>query len=330
MEKENHAVFLERSSQAVRGTSSNQEVMFSATRVSGKISISYILHGKEFRFVYKSISFKKKKLNSIQLIPDSIEQNKKTTDDENILTLLYKELEQDINQLYTLEGGILSSLDLLINMVPMDEPFDKIDLHGARKKGLIQPQAITGICGQLGKVRTGTFDGDDGTVYTHQRTVGDPADECFGRCGAVCIQAAQIKKRQYTHECFVHDLCAEFFGQNLGNCLNEFTAAADGYINAPNCAFRVIGKWELAFDWYCNGVDAVVTLTLYSNHRFGSSKGYEGMWELNGNKIIRTYDGGTKYTGTIAATNMKTKGTMIGVKGETGCFTDTYLTTSIK
>lgn len=212
----------------------------------------------------------------------------------------------------------------------MDEPFDTIDLHGAREKGLIQPQVITGICDQRGEVRTGTFDGDDGRVYTHQRTVGYPADECFGRCGAVCIQSAQIRKRQYTHECFVHDLCAEFFGQNLGNCLNEFTAAVDGYSNARNCTFRVIGKWKLDYDWGCNGVDDIVTLTLNSNHRFVSSGGYQGMWELNGNKIIRTYDIGTKYTGTIAATNMKTKGTMIAFNGMTGCFTDTYLTTSIK
>lgn len=304
--------------------------MFSATKVSGKIHISYVLNGKEFLFVYEFISFKEKKLNSIQLIPDSIEQNKKTQDDDAILTLLYKELEKDINQLDSLEGGILSSLDLLINMVPKDEPFDKIDLQGAKKTGLIQPQAFFNICGQRGKARTGTFDGDDDAVYTRTREVGNPASACIGRCGKGCFQLTQQRKRQYTDECFVHDLCTGHFGEIWGNCSDEFNAAIDGYYNAANCAFYVIGRWKLEFDWDCVGSPGAATVTHYSDHRFYTSTGSGGAWKLSGNKIIRTYDNGTKYTGTIEASNMKTKGTMISFNGRTGCYTDTYLTTSTK
>jgi len=325
---ENHAVFLERSSETARGTSSNQEITFLAAKVSGKIQISFILNGKQFLFVYEAISLREKKLNSIQLIPDLIAQNKKTKDDDAILILLYKELDKEINRLDPLEGGILSSLDLLINMVPLDESFDKIDLQGAKEKGLIQPEAFTTICGNRGRVRTGLFDGDDGTVYTRKRIVGNPASACIGRCGKGCFQPTQLSKRQYTDECFVHDLCTGHFDTILGNCSDEFNAAIDGYNNALNCSFYVIGKWILDYDWDCDGVNGSVTLTLYSDYSWVSSGGFQGTWERNGDKIIRTYDNGTKYTGTIQASNMKTKGTILSHSGNTGCFTDTYLTTS--
>ncbi|MGZ8182582.1 MAG: hypothetical protein ACXWT1_11515 [Methylobacter sp.] len=329
--QETKAVFLERSSEAVRGNSSNQAVIFSATKVSGKIQISFLLNGKEFLFIYDSISFNKKQLNSIQLNPDSIEQNRKTGDDDTGLTLLYKELDKDINQLAPLEAGILSSLDLLINMVPKDAPFDKIDLQAPKEKSLIQPLAFTNICSQRGKLRTATFDGFFGTDYTSTRTVGNPASGCLGRCGTGCTQPLQQKKRQYTSACFVHDLCVVKFGDNpLGDCADEFVAASDDYLNAPNCSFYVIGRWKSQYNWLCKGTTHTTTVTHYSNHRFIDSFGHHGAWELNANKIVRTYDGGTKYTGTIASTNMKTTGTMISYKEVRGCFTDTYLTTSTR
>jgi hypothetical protein len=325
---ETKAVFLERSTDAVRGNSSNQAVIFSATKVSGKIQISFLLNGKEFLFIYDSISFNKKQLNSIQLIPDSIEHNSKTGDDDVDLTLLYKELDKDINQLSPLEAGILSSLDLLINMVPKDKAFDKIDLQAPKEKSLIQPKAFNTICSQRGKNRTATFDALFGADYTSTRTVGNPASGCFGRCGTGCTQPLQQKKRQYTDACFVHDLCTVKFGDNpLGDCADEFVDAADGYLNTPNCSFYVIGRWKSQYNWLCNGTTHTTTITYYSNHRFIDSFGHNGAWQLNANKIVRIYDGGTKYTGTIKATNMKTTGTMTSYSGVSGCFTDTYLTT---
>ncbi len=322
-----NAVFLERSSEAVRGNSSNKAVIFSATNISGKIHVSFLLNGKEFLFIYDSISLTKKELNSIQLIPDSVGQATKTSDDDASLSVLYNELDKDINPLTPLEAGILSSLDLLINMIPKDEPFDKIDLQAAKGQGLVQPQAFTGICNQRGKVRTATYDGLFGTDYTSTRTVGNPASGCLGRCGTGCTQLLQEKKRQYTHACFVHDLCTIQFGDNpLGDCADEFATATDGYLNAPNCWFHVIGRWKSEYKWLCKGATHTTMVTHYSNHRFINSQGYGGVWQLGGGKIIRTYDGGAKYTGKIEATNMKTTGTMISSRGVKGCFTETYLT----
>jgi len=327
--QETKAIFLERSSEAVSGNSRNQAVVFSATKVLGKIQISYLLNGKEFLFIYDAISFNKKQLNSIQLIPDSIEQNRKTGDDDTELSLLYNELDKDINQLAPLEAGILSSLDLLINMVPKDASFDNIDLQAAKEKGLIQPKAFTNICSQRGQVRIATYNSLFGSDYSSTRTVGNPASDCPGRCGTGCTQPLQENKRQYTSACFVHDLCTLRFGDNpVGDCSDEFVDAADGYLNAPNCAFYVIGRWESQYNWLCKGTTHTATVTLYSNHRFRDSYGRGGTWQLTANKIIRTYDGGAKYTGTLEATNMKATGTMISASGATGCFTDTYLTTS--
>ncbi|MDD5277122.1 MAG: hypothetical protein PHR16_13695 [Methylovulum sp.] len=323
---ETGAIFLERSPESVRGSSSNQVVLFSAANVSGKIQVSFLLHGKEFLFVYEAISFNHKQLNSIQLIPDLIEQNRKTDDDDTELTLLYNGLDKEINQLAPLEAGILSSLDLLINMVPKNAPFDKLDLQAV--KGLVQPQAFTNVCSQRGKFQTGTFDSFFGTDYSSRRVVGNPGSSCLGRCGTGCTQPLQQKKRQYTSACFVHDLCTIKFGDNpVGDCADEFAAAADGYLNAPNCTYYVVGLWKTQYTWLCKGATYTSKVIHYSNHRFMNSEGYGGVWQVTGNKMVRTYDTGAKYTGTIDSKNLQTKGTMVSSYGVKGCFTENYATT---
>lgn len=325
------AVFLERSSEAVRGNSSNQAVLFSAAKLDAKIHISFLLNNKEFLFTYDSISFDNKQLNSLQLIPDSVGQNQKTIDDDGGLSLLYNELDKDLNQLAPLEAGILSSLDLLINMVPRDKPFDTIDLQAANQRGLVQSLAFTNICNQRGKPRSATYDSLFGSEYTSTRTVGDPASNCMGRCGTGCTQPLQDRKRQYTSACFVHDLCTLKFGDNpLGDCADEFADAADGYLNASNCSYYVIGQWQSQYQWRCKGNTRMTTVTFYASHRFKDSQGRGGVWQKKGNKMVRTYDAGAQYTGTIEDTNMKTTGTMVASRGTKGCFTDTYLTTSKK
>lgn len=326
--QETTAVFLERSSEAIRGNDSNQAVIFSAAMVAGKIHISYLLNDKEFLFVYDSISFNKKQLNSIQLIPYLVGQDQKTIDDTASLSLLYNELDKDLNRLAPLEAGILSSLDLLINMVPNNTPFDRIDLQAAKENSLITSKAFTNICSQRGKRRSATYDSLLGSNYTTKRIVGSPASDCMGRCGTGCTQPLQEKKRQYTGACFVHDLCTLKFGDNpLGDCADEFVDAADGYLNAPNCSFYVIGRWKTQYNWLCKGTTHTTTVTHYSDHRFMDSHGLGGTWQLTANKITRTYDSGAKYAGNIDATNMTTTGTMVSSAGVKGCFTEAYLTT---
>ena len=352
-----HAIFSERFPRSVRGTSSNKKVTFSATEDSGQIVVSFVLNRKEFRYVYDALDFKKKKmdLRSIELIPDSPEDNTKNKRDQALLALLTVEVRRDINRLYPLEYGILASLELLTGMFPQDEPVGKIDFHeeeeeeegevgaaeqsyrkGEKGKEIRKhsPDEIIRLCSLRGSSRSGTFDSGKRKkrrVYRQSAIVGDPASECLGRCGIGCLQTvpSQARKRQYTQACFAHDLCVNHFGQIGGKCANEFEGAQDDYLFAADCAFHVVGKWEVEFDWGCDGlaVDAT-TITYYLDYRFTSSAGVSGRWELNGDGIIRTYDYGTKYTGTIEASNMETRGTILSPNGSTGCFTDTYLTTS--
>lgn len=324
-----NAMFWERTDQALRGTSSNREVVFSANQSAGNILVSLQLNGKEFLFSYASVSIKTKQLDSLQLLPDSPENNKKTKADQLALRSLYRQLQPQLNQLEPLENGLLTSLDFLLNMIPVNGSFSNIDFKKARATNLIQPQVFTNICSQRGTAVTGSFD-DFFKTYTQKKIVGDPASACLGRCGVGCIQSEpQARKRQYTQECFNHDLCAGHFGSSFGVCSDEFTAASDDYLNAPNCSFYVIGKWRQSFDWECNGAPVAVTISHFANHRFSTSAGLAGTWGVTGNKIVRTYDNGLKNNGTIADTNMKITGNMSNAQGRTGCFNDSYITTQL-
>jgi len=327
-----HAIFFERFPRSVRGTSSNQKVMFSATENSGKIVVSFILNGKEFRFVYGYTSLKEKAIENIQVTPDSTGQDIKTSADNTILASLRMELRRDINRLDPLENDLLSSLDLLVDMIQADLPFGKFESNKAEeqrgKTQSVKPKKYDDICAERGHTRTGTFDDDNGNVYKRNQIIGDPASECWGRCGTTCFQRGQIRKRQYTDQCFSHDLCADHFGGSFGNCTDEFEDARYGYEVSSNCAFYVVGKWALTHDWECNGTTGTKTITHYSDHRFMSSSGTGGTWTLNGNQIVRVYSSGTRYAGAISESNLKTEGTMTSPSGRRrGCFIEVYITT---
>ena len=322
-----NAIFLEHTDQVIEGTSANRDVAFSVNQSAGKIMVSLQLNGKEFLFTYGSLSFTTKQLDSLQLIPASPEQNSKTKADQVALSSLYRELQPRLNQLAPLENGLLTSVDFLLNMIPVNGIFSHIDFKKARAASPIQPRAITNICSQRGTLVSGSFD-DLFKNYTQKKTVGNPVSACLGRCGVGCVQSEpQTRKRQYTQQCFNHDLCAGYFGTSFGYCSDEFTAASDDYLNAPNCSFYVIGQWRQSFDWECNGAPVAVTVSHYANHRFSTTAGLTGSWSVTGNKIVRTYDNGIKNNGTIADTNMKITGSMSNSQGRSGCFTDSYIST---
>ncbi|MBK8815760.1 MAG: hypothetical protein IPN42_09765 [Methylococcaceae bacterium] len=321
------AIFQARTDQVLQGTSFNREAAFSVNQTTGGILVSLQVNGKQFLFTYGSISFKTKQLDSLQLLPDSPEQNKKTKADQLAFSALYRQLQPQLNQLSPLENGLLTSLDYLLNMIPINGSFSTINFKKAEAATLFQPQAFVNTCNQRGKAVSGSFD-DFFKTYTQTKTVGNPASACLGRCGVGCVQSEpQLRKRQYTQQCFNHDLCVGQFGTTLGFCSDEFTAASDDYLNAPNCSFYVIGKWRQTFDWECNGAPVTVTISHFASQRFSTSTGLTGTWSVTGNKIVRTYDNGIKNNGTIAETNMKISGSMTNAQGRKGCFNDSYLTT---
>lgn len=67
----------------------------------------------------------------------------------------------------------------------------------------------------------------------HDKNVEYAYGGCFGRCGAGCGDNGE---GSYTYDCLDHDSCVRF-GHSLTSfwCNDEFLAAADDYLFAPNC-----------------------------------------------------------------------------------------------
>jgi len=99
----------------------------------------------------------------------------------------------------------------------------------------------------------------DGKTYTEEaKGLGcyTPANECLGRCGAGCGDnpfGNPAAVQRITQECLNHDLCARAYGDSFGECEDEWNAAADGYLFAPDCA-SLTGTWR-------NGKGAAMRLT---------------------------------------------------------------------
>ncbi len=315
--------------QSISGTGENNKITFAAESLAGNIQVTFQLNGKIFLFTFSEVSLQKKVLDSLQLKTDNPVENKKTANDQQVLSGLYRQLMPRINRVKPLENALIGSLDYLLNMIPVNGTFTTIDFTPFREKSLVvNPQAFINTCNQRGSLVSGSFDDIFGKTYTQKKTVGNPASACLGRCGVGCVQSEpQSRKRQYTQQCYAHDLCTGFFGTVLGQCSDEFAAASDDYLNAPNCSFYVVGKWRQSFDWECNGAPVAVTISHFASHRFNTSAGLTGTWTVTGNKIVRTYDNGIKNSGTIAETNMKITGNLTDSQGRSGCFTDSYLTT---
>ncbi len=92
----------------------------------------------------------------------------------------------------------------------------------------------TPLCDYLGKRTQAVFSVGNNNLNV-RAVVGSPRSGCRGRCGTQCEQWGQHRKNQYTQECFDHDACRDITGTNLGECSDEFWAAAPGYTWAEDC-----------------------------------------------------------------------------------------------
>jgi hypothetical protein len=164
----------------------------------------------------------------------------------------------DIGRSRALVDDVLgSTLGIVISApagVVIDLSSQKIqeELEKARDKGLrdtVTPEVFTSVCLNLGQTLTGRY-----TI--RRRVVEEPAalgpcysGECLGRCGAGCTGSPSDKQR-YTQECLNHDLCTRATGGIFGPCTDEWIAAADGFLNAPDCA-DMGGQWtdDFAYRW---------------------------------------------------------------------------------
>jgi hypothetical protein len=82
------------------------------------------------------------------------------------------------------------------------------------------------------------------------------ANECMGRCGAGCASNPPNNGhtvQRFTQHCLNHDLCTRATGAILGQCKDEWLAAADDFIFGRDCA-DMTGNWTdtIAREWSLN------------------------------------------------------------------------------
>lgn len=128
-----------------------------------------------------------------------------------------------------LSESAFTMLDFLASFVEPGFRVENFDLS-ARRPSPGLTASFTSICESVGKRRNGYF-----SVLGHEikkrALVG--GEECVGKCGPLC--GMNRNQGKYTQECFNHDLCRRYTGENMGECEDEFWAAADGFVNAPTC-----------------------------------------------------------------------------------------------
>ena len=168
---------------------------------------------------------------------------------------LVKFTEEDLGTLNVLSailtkhisyGGVgdalLSTLGLLYKYPPNE--FLDLDLPNEESEKT-KPEAWTSLCDSIGHNITGTYDITEGTPVTESETVGPCASgECFGRCGAGCGSPPDPLIQRFSQDCFDHDLCARAAGEWFGPCRDEWIAAADDFLSAPDCN-KIQGDWTV-------------------------------------------------------------------------------------
>lgn len=140
------------------------------------------------------------------------------------------------------------TLGRLLNLLhgyPAGEPID-LAAAGDLEKSFSE-KSIKSLCGTAGRRTTGVY-----TVGREERTeraqVGpcyfQPArgSQCLGRCGPGCGAPPEPTFQQFAQDCLNHDLCTGFTGTILGECADEWRAAADDFLFASDCG-DLDGKW---------------------------------------------------------------------------------------
>lgn len=193
-------------------------------------------------------------INNVNLSDKTFELkvfNKKT----GKLTSLNIDELQVLSQLSTLLGEnntfpvqdiLLRTIDLVRSTDPDGEDIN-FSSHKIKdileKKNKIKPQVYTSLCPNIGETIIGIYTNNNQIIQVPAVIGPCYTDECLGRCGPGC-NGSQV----YTQQCFNHDLCTGATGRWFGPCKDEWLAAADGYLFAPNCA-NMSGQWEDSYGY---------------------------------------------------------------------------------
>ena len=144
----------------------------------------------------------------------------------------------------------LARILLLLSEYP---PGETVDLSSEGESVIpIFEEQYTSLCSIAGSFRKGTYTIGT-TTYNETVQVGpcyNKSNQCMGRCGPGCDSLPALTFQLFTQECLNHDLCTKATGDIFGECSDEWRAAADGYVRAPDCA-SLSGKWidNYSFQW---------------------------------------------------------------------------------
>lgn len=147
------------------------------------------------------------------------------------------------------EGALAEqTLGRLLNLLhdyPAEEVVD-LSVVKSLDEGFSE-KTIKSLCGTTGSRTKGTYTVEE-DKHTETAQVGPcyfrPAqgNHCLGRCGPGCGAPPEPTFQQFAQDCFNHDLCTGFTGTILGECADEWGAAADDFLFASDCA-DLDGRW---------------------------------------------------------------------------------------
>lgn len=136
----------------------------------------------------------------------------------------------------------------------------------------------TSLCASIGRRVTGRY--TIGRRVITEGAVCGPCGSgpCLGRCGPGCGAPPNTAVQAFTQECLNHDLCAGATGRNLGECADEWRAAAPGFLFATDCA-RLTGTWRDNFGYVWTLSEGSDRLILGS-----VNTGRCGTWNVSGRR----------------------------------------------
>jgi hypothetical protein len=88
----------------------------------------------------------------------------------------------------------------------------------------------------------------------------------------------------------------------------------------PQCP-SMVGTWDLAYDWDCDGSWEYAWIEFFSDGTFEDEFYAGGTWTQNGCDVDWVYDNGTHYWGLMTLDGTYMSGDMLDFNGRDGCWT---------
>ncbi len=145
-----------------------------------------------------------------------------------------------LNRLPPVESRAEEALAALLEWVSAASPGMILDINTGQRSS--RTSGLQSLCSVVGTNIQAAFDTRAGNIVSRPTRVSqcyEETTECLGKCGEGCGGFLGVPGRvqRFTQDCLNHDFCVRTQGSLIDrNCNNEFLAAADDFLLAPNCA----------------------------------------------------------------------------------------------